>query len=156
MFNWISPFNYDFALAAIPIQIILLVFYGVRRNLPIRQSSCFWLVIFKCAKLSRRMKACLLSFNLLLLFGIIIRKQFYHMLVTSYFSILSILIIYLTSENPDLIKMFQHSNMEIVVEGIETEEMKDKMAEMGCDYEQGYYFSKPLPPAEFIRYMGSR
>ncbi len=65
MFNWISPFNYDFALAAIPIQIILLVFYGVRRNLPIRQSSCFWLV-------------------------------------TSYFSILSILIIYLTSENPDL------------------------------------------------------
>ena len=54
---------------------------------------------------------------------------------------------------PDLIKLFQHANMEIVVEGIETEEMKDKMAEMGCDYEQGYYFSKPLPPADFIEYM---
>ena len=222
MFNWISPFNYDFAIAAIPIQVVLLVFYGVRRNLPIRQSSCFWLVMFanlvmtsadiiscemneiwyeypiwvmyainhayflgfivrgwalfaytaesshshkadwifwivaaipasvavllilstpwtsaiytiaedgyhNCSlyktiyfstyfyiiisliivianfrKLSRRMKAGLLSFNLLLLFGIIIRRQFYHMLVTSYFSILSILIIYLTSENPDL------------------------------------------------------
>jgi hypothetical protein len=48
------------------------------------------------------MKAGLLSFNLLLLLGIIIRKQFYHMLVTSYFSILTILIIFLTSENPDL------------------------------------------------------
>ena len=48
------------------------------------------------------MKAGLLSFNLLLLLGIIIRKQFYHMLVTSYFSILCIIIIYLTSENPDL------------------------------------------------------
>ena len=45
MINWISPFNYDFAIAAIPIQIILLVFYGFRRNLPIRQSSCFWLVM---------------------------------------------------------------------------------------------------------------
>ena len=43
--------------------------------------------------------------------------------------------------------------MEIVVEGIETEEMKEKMAEMGCDYEQGYYFSKPLPPADFVKYM---
>lgn len=222
MFNWISPFNYDFAIAAIPIQLVLLVFYGVRRNLPIWQSSCFWfvmfanlimtsadiiscemneiwyeyplwvmyainhayflgfivrgwalfaytaesshshkgnwifwivtavpasvavililstpwtsaiytiaedgyhncslyktiyfstyfyiiasliIVIYNWVKLSRRMKAGLLSFNLLLLFGIIIRKQFYHMLVTSYFSILSILIIYLTSENPDL------------------------------------------------------
>ena len=43
--------------------------------------------------------------------------------------------------------------MEIVVEGIETAEMKDIMAEMGCDYEQGYFFSKPLPPTDFIKYM---
>ncbi len=46
MFNWISPFNYDFAIAAIPIQVVLLVFYGVRRNLPIRQSSYFWIIMF--------------------------------------------------------------------------------------------------------------
>lgn len=223
MINWISPFNYDFAIASIPIQIILLVFYGFRRNLPIKQSFFFWLAmaanlimtsadIISCEmneiwmdfplwvmyainhayflgfiirgwalfsytaesthsyketdhtfkvvtglpalaavililstpwtsaiytiaedgyhncslyriiyfstyfyiiaslllvirywkRLSRRMKAGLLSFNLLLLFGIIIRKQFYHMLVTSYFSILTIIIIFLTSENPDL------------------------------------------------------
>ena len=223
MFNWISPFNYDFAIASIPIQIILLVFYGIRRNLPIKQSFFFWLAmasnlimtsadIISCEmneiwmdfplwvmyainhayflgfiirgwslfsytaesthsyketdhtfkvltglpaltavililstpwtsaiytiaedgyhncslyktiyfstyfyiiaslllvirywkRLSRRMKAGLLSLNLLLLFGIIIRKQFYHMLVTSYFSILTIIIIYLTSESPDL------------------------------------------------------
>lgn len=54
---------------------------------------------------------------------------------------------------PDLIKLFQHSKMSIVVEGIETIEMKNKMAELGCDYEQGYYFSKPMPPEEFVDYM---
>ena len=223
MINWISPFNYDFAIASIPIQIILLVFYGFRRNLPTKQSFFFWLAmsanlvmttsdIISCEmneiwmefplwvmyainhayflgfiirgwalfsytaesthsyketnhtfkvitslpalaavililstpwtsaiytiaedgyhncslynviyfstyfyiitslllvirywqRLSRRMKAGLLSFNLLLLFGIIIRKQFYNMLVTSYFSILTIIILFLTSENPDL------------------------------------------------------
>ncbi len=223
MINWISPFNYDFAIAAIPIQIVLLVFYGFRRNLRIRQSNRFWIIMItnlimtsadiiscemneiwtefplwamyginhayflgfilrgwalfaytaesthiyrnhgklfrtitdlpatiaiililstpwtsaiytiaedgyhNCAlyktiyfstyfyitvsiliiirywrPLAKRMRAGLLSYNLLLLFGIVIRKQFYHMLVTSYFSILSIIIIFLTSENPDL------------------------------------------------------
>jgi len=225
MFNWISPFNYDFAIATIPIQIILLVFYGIRSNLPTKQSFYFWLAMFanlimtsadiiscemneiwmeyplvvmyvinhayflafiirgwalfsytcestycseekhnlfrlissipaatacfliiitpwfstiytiakdgyhNCSlykmiyfstyfyiilsivlviicfkKLTRRMRIGLLAFNILLLFGILIRKQFYHILVTSYFSILSIMIIYLTSENPDLFK----------------------------------------------------
>ncbi len=54
---------------------------------------------------------------------------------------------------PDLINLFIHSKMEIVVEGIETSEMKDRMAELGCQYEQGYYFSKPLPPEDFVKYM---
>lgn len=54
---------------------------------------------------------------------------------------------------PDLINLFKHSEMEIVVEGIETLEMKNKMLELGCDYEQGYYFSVPLPPEEFIAFM---
>ena len=39
--------------------------------------------------------------------------------------------------------------MKIVVEGVETEEMKIQLAEMGCDYEQGFYFSKPVPADEF-------
>ncbi len=223
MIDWISPFNYDFAIATIPIQIILLMFYGIRRNLPTIQSMFFWfimianlimttsdiiscemneiwyrfplwimyainhgyflaflirgwalfaytaeasrmfnknnsmlkifasipvvigcilvistpwtsaiytiaedgyhncslykfiyfstyfyiivsliIVLLKWSKLTRRVKTGLLSSNLILLFGILIRKQFYHMLVTSYFSILAIIIIYLTAENPDL------------------------------------------------------
>ena len=31
--------------------------------------------------------------------------------------------------------------------------MKNKMEELGCDYEQGYFFSKPLPPEDFIKFM---
>ena len=45
MFHWLSNYDYDFALAAIPVQFILLFFYGLRRNLPIRQSVCFTTVM---------------------------------------------------------------------------------------------------------------
>lgn len=54
---------------------------------------------------------------------------------------------------PDLIKLFKHSDIDIVVEGIETQEMMEKMEELGSDFEQGYYFSKPLPPEAFVTYM---
>lgn len=56
---------------------------------------------------------------------------------------------------PDLIKMFQNAEMKIVVEGVETAEMKEKLSAMKCDYLQGFYFSKALPPEEFMRYYGS-
>jgi EAL domain-containing protein (putative c-di-GMP-specific phosphodiesterase class I) len=54
---------------------------------------------------------------------------------------------------PDLVRMFQNASMQIVVEGVETAEMKAVLAEMGCDYEQGYFFSKPVPAQEFIEYI---
>ena len=41
MFQWLSQYNYDYALAAIPIQLILLIFYCFRKNLPIRSSYSF-------------------------------------------------------------------------------------------------------------------
>lgn len=54
---------------------------------------------------------------------------------------------------PDLIRMFRNSDMEIVAEGVETLEMQTQLAKMGCDYEQGYYFSKPIPPNAFLDYL---
>ncbi|MBU5461281.1 EAL domain-containing protein [Lachnoclostridium sp. MSJ-17] len=54
---------------------------------------------------------------------------------------------------PDLIRMFRNADMKIVVEGVETEEMKIRLAEMGCDYEQGFFFSKPVPPQIFLDYL---
>ena len=56
---------------------------------------------------------------------------------------------------PSLVKMFREAGMQVVAEGVETREMKEALADMGCDYEQGYYFSKPLPPKEFIAFLAN-
>ncbi|MBQ8092038.1 MAG: EAL domain-containing protein [Clostridia bacterium] len=50
---------------------------------------------------------------------------------------------------PHLIVAFRQMNFTITAEGIETEDMARLMKETGCDYLQGYYFSKPLPVDEF-------
>ena len=54
---------------------------------------------------------------------------------------------------PDLVRMFHNAGKMVVAEGVETETMKEELIRMGCDYEQGYYFSKPIPPEEFVAYM---
>ncbi len=37
----------------------------------------------------------------------------------------------------------------VIAEGVETQDHLDSLARMGCDHYQGYFFSKPLPVAEF-------
>lgn len=51
------------------------------------------------------------------------------------------------------INMIKDMGMEIVVEGVESEEMADKLAELGCDFQQGFYFSRPLPEGEFLKFL---
>lgn len=48
------------------------------------------------------------------------------------------------------VQMVKKLNKKILVEGIETKEQADYMASIGCDYIQGYYYSKPISPQEFI------
>ncbi len=48
-----------------------------------------------------------------------------------------------------IIDLGHNLGMQIVVEGIESREMVDMVTSFGCDYIQGYYFSKPLPALEF-------
>ena len=40
-----------------------------------------------------------------------------------------------------------------IAEGVETAEQMFALKAMGCDIVQGYYFSRPLPPEEFERYL---
>ncbi|WP_459776025.1 putative bifunctional diguanylate cyclase/phosphodiesterase [Aquifex pyrophilus] len=44
-------------------------------------------------------------------------------------------------------------NLKTVAEGIETKEQLEVLRELGCDYGQGYYFSKPVPEEEFIKLL---
>ncbi|BAU66338.1 diguanylate cyclase/phosphodiesterase [Stanieria sp. NIES-3757] len=39
-------------------------------------------------------------------------------------------------------------NLTVVAEGVETEEIKNLLKNMGCEYIQGYFFSKPVSAAE--------
>ena len=52
--------------------------------------------------------------------------------------------------------MIKALNMKVVVEGIETKELVDIFSDMDCEYIQGYYYSKPLPKKEFIKFILSQ
>lgn len=54
------------------------------------------------------------------------------------------------------VAMLKDMDMEIVVEGIETQEMLDFFTDLQCDFIQGYFFSKPLPKPEFINFLKSQ
>ena len=51
------------------------------------------------------------------------------------------------------IQLLKEIGMEIVVEGVETEDVLNACKDMGCDYIQGYYFSKPLPQQQFVQFI---
>lgn len=48
-----------------------------------------------------------------------------------------------------IIVMAHKLGIKVIAEGIETEEQQLLLTQAGCDYGQGYLFSKPLPAAQF-------
>ena len=52
-----------------------------------------------------------------------------------------------------IIDMCKHMDLRVLSEGVETEEQRQRLISMGCDYVQGYYYSKPLPEPEFVEYL---
>ncbi len=44
----------------------------------------------------------------------------------------------------------------VIAEGVETKEQYDLLKKAGCDIIQGYYFSKPVPPEEFEKFIEER
>lgn len=52
-----------------------------------------------------------------------------------------------------VIEMAHSMGIQIVAEGIETQEEFDEMKSLGVDYIQGFFFSKPLPEHEFLKFI---
>jgi len=52
-----------------------------------------------------------------------------------------------------LLKMLKCLKYKCVAEGVESEEGLNMVRDMGCDYIQGYLFSKPVPSAEYIQFL---
>ena len=54
------------------------------------------------------------------------------------------------------VSMLKKMNKKILVEGVEDKRALDKFIEIGCDYIQGFYFSKPLPARDYLNFVRER
>jgi diguanylate cyclase len=52
-----------------------------------------------------------------------------------------------------ILAMAQSLQLRVVAEGVETVEQADFLRARGCDELQGFLFSKPVPAAEFVRFL---
>jgi diguanylate cyclase (GGDEF)-like protein/PAS domain S-box-containing protein len=55
-----------------------------------------------------------------------------------------------------VVKLCKVLSLEVIAEGVETEEQYNTLKKMGCHYFQGYYFEKPMPENEFIEVLASK
>jgi len=55
-----------------------------------------------------------------------------------------------------IISMSKSLGMEVIAEGVETEEQRELLARSGCCAYQGYLFGKPMPIDDFQRLAASR
>lgn len=52
-----------------------------------------------------------------------------------------------------MIVMAKKLSIKVIAEGIESEEQRDILRNIGCDYGQGYYFSKPVKRSDFELFL---
>ncbi len=52
-----------------------------------------------------------------------------------------------------IINLAHDFGLQVTAEGVEDEQTADALAALGCDYLQGYYFSRPLPQSDFIAWL---
>ena len=55
-----------------------------------------------------------------------------------------------------IIDIADYLSVPVIAEGVETEEQLHALRAMGCDIVQGYYFSRPVPAAEFEPFLRVR
>ena len=49
-----------------------------------------------------------------------------------------------------IIEMADGLGVRVICEGVETKEQAEMLMEIGCNYAQGFLYSKPIPMGEFI------
>jgi EAL domain-containing protein (putative c-di-GMP-specific phosphodiesterase class I) len=54
------------------------------------------------------------------------------------------------------IDLARNLRIDVVAEGVETEETWEALRQLGCTFAQGYFLSRPLPAAELARWLSSR
>ncbi|PVY79219.1 diguanylate cyclase/phosphodiesterase [Tamilnaduibacter salinus] len=54
-----------------------------------------------------------------------------------------------------IIDLGRSLNLDVIAEGVETEEQEFYLHSRGCQMAQGYYFAKPLPADDFVRFYAS-
>ncbi|WP_394809420.1 EAL domain-containing protein [Nitrosomonas sp.] len=52
-----------------------------------------------------------------------------------------------------IISMAHRLGMKVIAEGVETNSQKQLLIAMGCDYAQGFFFSKPLTADQFEAFL---
>ena len=52
--------------------------------------------------------------------------------------------------------MAKSLGLDLVAEGIETEGQLERLNSLGCEYGQGYLFSKPLPAPQVAAFIARR
>ena len=52
-----------------------------------------------------------------------------------------------------VVQLARSLELKIVAEGIETMENMHQLRDLGCHIGQGYYFSRPVPQVEFVKYL---
>lgn len=55
-----------------------------------------------------------------------------------------------------MIALAHKLDLKVIAEGVETEQQRDLLAAAGCDYVQGYLYSRPLEPRTFEEFLASR
>ena len=54
------------------------------------------------------------------------------------------------------VEMIKQLGLKIVAEGVETEKQIEGIKELGIDYIQGFYFAKPLPQKDYIKFIETK
>ena len=55
-----------------------------------------------------------------------------------------------------VIELAHALGLEVVAEGVETEQQLEALCSLGCDFAQGFLFSRPVPAAELRALFGYR